>query len=500
MENILKIKNKWKEKKFLVVGLDTDPQKIPPFLLESGKSPLEAMLQFNKKIIDVSVNDVCGFKINSAFYEKYGIEGLGVMQKTIEYIKEKDPSVFTIADAKRGDIENTNEGYKYLLYGDFDFDSLTIHPYLGLEANETFLKDKNKMFFVLAKTSNKDSGEFQDLDVGGMPLYLKVIKNIKEKWNRNSNCGVVVGATYPEHLLRAREEAGDDVVFLVPGVGAQGGDLESVLKAGLNSKKEGLLINMSRSVLYASNGEDFADKAKEEIQKFNQQVEKILKEPQNSWREMKRQFYKKRTLEIFKQTEAVLTDDHFVYQNQEHGSVYVAKDKINPNPILINEVGNMIADMVKEYEIDTVVVPAVGGVVLGHAVARNLSHIKGKNINSVFIEKGVKDEEGRDTFKITRGYDVFLKDKKILVVEDIVNTGYSVKKVIGGVKEAGAQVQAIGIIWNRGNVKAEELDSTAPLFSLVEMPFEKYTKETCPLCKADIPINMQFGHGKSFKK
>ncbi|MFA6258827.1 MAG: orotidine-5'-phosphate decarboxylase [Candidatus Paceibacterota bacterium] len=506
MDNLRKLNKKWKSGFFLCVGLDTDIELIPKHLLKENGDAFLAMISFNKEIVDATKDSVCAFKINSAFYEKYGIEGMRVMEETIKYIKRKAPNVFLIADAKRGDIGNTNEGYKYFLKDShkkgkewsLGFDAMTIHGYLGLDANETFIKEKDKFFFVLCKTSNKGSGEFQDLLSEGYPLYLHTAKNIKEKWNKNKNCGLVLGATHGEHILKTRSIAGEDIIFLVPGIGAQGGDLKEVIQCGMNNKKEGLIINMSRSVIYASKGKDFAKKARAEVEKFNQKVEKYLKLPRKTWQEEKKKIFRKRILEILGETKAVIMDGHFVYQTGRHGNAYVAKDRITPVPLLIDEVGMMLADLVKDKTIDTVVAPAVGGIVLGHTVGKYLSFYKQKTINSIFLEKGEKGKDGTDTFRITRGYDAFLKGKNVLVVEDIVNTGHSVKEVIKSVERFGGKVKAITVICNRGKVKEKEFKKIK-LFSLVDLNLKTFKSNKCPLCKKGIPINTDFGHGSKAK-
>ncbi len=511
MQNLEKLKKSWKEGKYLCVGLDTDPAKIPDFLAGSASDIPAAMLDFNKRIIDSTRDLVCAYKLNSAFYEKYR-QGMKVMKDTVDYIKETAPEAFVIADAKRGDIGNTNLGYEYFINDGkpdsllgFDsvsagewsmgFDAMTMHGYLGREANGPFLSHNDKFFFILGKTSNPGSGEFQDLETEGLPLYLRVAKNVKKDWNANGNCGLVVGAPYPEHLMRARNMAGEGVVFLVPGVGAQGGNLKDVIQCGMNSQNEGVIVNMSRSVIYASAGEDFAEAARDQAMKFNKEAKDFLKLPKRLWPEERAETYKKRTMEIFEKTGALIAGGHFVYQTKTHGDTYMTKDRLLQDPIVINEVGMMLADMIKEKDIETVAVPAVGGIVLGHVVAKYLSYFKGKTVNSVFIEKSGKDAGGRDTFKITRGYDKFLSGKKVAVVEDTVNTGYSVKRVIDCVKDAGGKVETLAVIFNRGSA-GEDLEKETKMISLVKMNLKKYDPNDCPLCKAGVPINTDFGHGK----
>ena len=493
MHNFPKLREKWKKGLFLCVGLDTDPEKIPQFLKSKGDI-FEAMFSFNKEIIDATGEIVLGYKINSAFYEKYGSSGIGVLKRTAKYIKEKFPDAFLILDAKRGDIGNTNKGYLSFLK-DTGFDAMTIHGYLGFEANKVFLDCADKFFFVLSKTSNTGSGEFQDLETSGIPLYLKVAKEVGNKWNKNKNCGLVVGATYPEHIMRVREEAGEEIVILIPGVGAQCGSLKEAIQAGLNSKKEAVIINMSRSVIYSSPGEDFAQAAKKEVQGVNKKIAEYLDLPRISWEQKREEEYKKRTQEILKETRAIIVGGHFVYQAGDHGDTYIAKDFLNPNPLLINEIGIMMADLMRGREIQTVVAPALGGIVLGHVVAKYLSFYSNRRVNSVFVEKVGKDEKGKDSFKVTRGYGEFLKNKKVAVVEDILNSGHSVRKVIECVEKEGAEVKVVCAISNRGGVKPEDISSKAELFSLTQFNFKKYPPKECPLCREGVPINTDFGHG-----
>ncbi|MCL5784648.1 MAG: orotidine-5'-phosphate decarboxylase [Patescibacteria group bacterium] len=227
-----KLTAKWNEGKFVCVGLD------------------KGDFEFDKNIIDQTFDLVCAYKPQSAFYEASGTAGLESLKKTVQYIKEKAPTVPIILDAKRGDIGNTNEAYAKAIFDDLGVDAVTVHPYLGKEALESFLKRVNKTIFVLVRTSNPGAGEFQDLMVEGKPFYQLVAEHVAKDWNANGNCAVVVGATYPEELKKVREIVGD-MPILVPGIGAQGGDLEATIKNGLNSKKQGLIISSSRGIIFA---------------------------------------------------------------------------------------------------------------------------------------------------------------------------------------------------------------------------------------------------------
>lgn len=254
---------------FLCIGLDVDLNKIPQHLLASE----DPIFEFNKAIID-STHDLCvSYKPNTAFYEAYGIKGWQSLQKTIDYINSNYPEVFTIADAKRGDIGNTSTMYAKAFFEDMNFDSVTVAPYMGKDSVEPFLAFENKHTIVLALTSNEGAFDFQTKSVEGKELYKQVLETSKS-WKNSQNLMYVVGATKAEYFTEIRKIVPDSFL-LVPGVGAQGGSLSEVCKYGLN-EQVGLLINSSRGIIYASNGTDFAEKAREEALKLQQEMKDIL--------------------------------------------------------------------------------------------------------------------------------------------------------------------------------------------------------------------------------
>ena len=257
------------KKSFLCVGLDTDINKIPKHLLKE-EDPIFA---FNKAIIDATYKYAIAYKPNTAFYEVYGAKGWASLEKTINYIKLHHPEIFVIADAKRGDIGNTSANYARAFFETMNVDAITVAPYMGIDSVEPFLGFEDKWVILLALTSNKGSRDFQYLNAEGQELYKNVILKSKE-WGNEKNMMYVVGATHPEELGEIRKMLPDHF-FLVPGVGAQGGDLEAVAKYGLNSQV-GLLVNSSRGIIYASNDEDFAEKAAEEAKKLQKQMEKFF--------------------------------------------------------------------------------------------------------------------------------------------------------------------------------------------------------------------------------
>ncbi|HEX4775115.1 MAG TPA: orotidine-5'-phosphate decarboxylase [Candidatus Saccharimonadales bacterium] len=266
-----KLAGAWeKNDSLLCVGLDPDMAKLPPHL-QTVDSPY---FTFNKEIIDATADLVCAFKPNSAFYEARGAAGIEELNLTCEYIRENHPDIPIILDFKRGDIGNTNNYYATFAFDYLGVDAVTVQPWAGHESLQLFLDYKDKGIIVLDRTSNSGSGEFQDLLVDGQKLYLKVAQNVKNEWNANGNCQLVVGATYPKEMTEIRQLMGDEMVFLVPGLGAQGGEAGDFVKAGVNSRGNGLIINSSRAILYASSGPNFAEVARAEAIKARAEINK----------------------------------------------------------------------------------------------------------------------------------------------------------------------------------------------------------------------------------
>ncbi|MCC6838314.1 MAG: orotidine-5'-phosphate decarboxylase [Bacteroidia bacterium] len=258
-----------RKRSFLCIGLDTDLTKIPKHLLSSG----DPVFEFNKQIIDAT-HDLCvSYKPNIAFYETEGVKGWISLEKTIDYLNKNYPDQFTIADAKRGDIGNTSKMYAKAFLEKMNFDSITVAPYMGEDSVIPFTEYKNKWVILLALTSNKGAFDFQTLDTASQPLYKRVLETSK-KWGTPENMMYVVGATKAEMLNEIRTIIPDSFL-LVPGVGAQGGSLSEVAKYGMN-KTCGLLVNSSRGIIYASDGPDFAKKAREEALKLQQEMDQLL--------------------------------------------------------------------------------------------------------------------------------------------------------------------------------------------------------------------------------
>lgn len=257
------------KKSFLCIGLDVDLEKIPTHLLTEE----DPIFEFNKQIIEATHHLAVAYKPNTAFYEAYGLKGWAALGKTIDYLNANYPEIFTIADAKRGDIGNTSTMYAKAFFEDLNFDSVTVAPYMGSDSVEPFLAFEDKTTILLALTSNKGGLDFQGLKINGNELYKEVLKTALT-WKNSENLMFVVGATKPTYFEEIRKIVPNHFL-LVPGIGAQGGNLQEVCKYGLN-KDCGLLVNSARSIIYAGNDEDFAKAAQVEALKLQQEMALIL--------------------------------------------------------------------------------------------------------------------------------------------------------------------------------------------------------------------------------
>lgn len=292
-QNFMKmLQTSWAGGRFVCVGLDPVYAKIPECVRSKHSSKKGAIVEFCKEIVRATWRSASSYKPNLAFFLAIGTEGLEALIEVIQYIHEFVPGTPVILDTKDMDIGNTNEGYIEFTFAECKADAVTVNPYLGMEAAQPFLDQKDKGIIVLCRTSNKGAGEFQDLsvhvptealrhiqDVGAVPwsssglttLYNYVAYRVAHFWNKNGNCGLVVGATAPVELDSVRKIVGN-LPILIPAVGVQGGDVEESVKAGRDSNGHGFVINASRSIIYASSGEDFAEAAGAEAKRLNEEI------------------------------------------------------------------------------------------------------------------------------------------------------------------------------------------------------------------------------------
>jgi len=255
--------------KFICVGLDTDISKLPPSL----KSESDAVYRFNKSIIEATNKFAAAYKINFAFYERYGSKGIEELEKTVSLIPD---NILSIADAKRGDIGNTSEMYAKSVYEHFGFDAVTLHPYMGKDSLEPFLEYEDKLNFVLALTSNPGASDFEKLELkNGELVYQNIIRSVSG-WNEKQNCGIVFGATKIDELKNSISNF-NNLAVLLPGVGAQGGSLKDVAEVFHNANRKNYLVNVSRSIIYKSTSDDFTEAAVQEIISLNDVIKQIVK-------------------------------------------------------------------------------------------------------------------------------------------------------------------------------------------------------------------------------
>lgn len=301
------LENQWSRGNFVCVGLDSEFGKIPncchhPDLdfpeTNVGVCEWLTICDFNHAIVEATKDLVCAYKPNVAFYEAYGAEGIATLHRTIADIHTIAPDVPVILDAKRADIGNTNVGYVEMAFDFLKADAITVNPYLGAEALQPFLSQKEKGIFVLCRTSNPGAHEFQDIDMTvdfdeanflnakkcswrvsadgyHAKLYEHVAYRVSQFWNKNNNCALVVGATYPGELRGVRKVVGD-MPILIPGIGAQGGKVEEIVPAGRDSRKRGIIVNSSRGIIYASKEADFASAARRKTEELRDEINRCL--------------------------------------------------------------------------------------------------------------------------------------------------------------------------------------------------------------------------------
>lgn len=251
----------------LCIGLDSEFEKLP----ESVRLHQHPQFEFNKEIIDATHDLVCVYKPNPAFYEARGIEGITELKMTCDYLIKTYPYIPIIIDAKRGDIGNTNKGYAKLVFDYLQADAMTVMPYMGIESLSTYFEYSDKGIIVGCHSSNPGSKEFQELKVNGKPLYHLVAEELVRTHGDNPNTMIFMGATYPEEIIAIRKII-KDMTLLVPGVGAQGGDVKTFAQTGINSKRKGLMINSSRGIIFASKDNDFATKARSKAEKLRDEI------------------------------------------------------------------------------------------------------------------------------------------------------------------------------------------------------------------------------------
>lgn len=264
------IRDRWRTGSYVCIGLDIDLKRLPESL--DGNSATDKIYEFITRIVDATSDYACAYKLNSAHYEALGADGAVLLARSIRYSKERHPDIPVILDAKRGDIADTNEFYAAAVFDELGADAVTVHPYMGKQSLLPFLRRAEKGVIVMGANSAEGAGELQNLTLeGGEPLYRYICQRVATEWNEYENCAVTASALDPDQLAGVRSAVGDMPILLL-GIGAQGGDLEASVRHGAARDDLGIIINISRAIMYASSDSDFAEAAGEKARQFNEQI------------------------------------------------------------------------------------------------------------------------------------------------------------------------------------------------------------------------------------
>jgi len=444
----------------LCIGLDIEVEKVPRFLRERP----DPLLAFNRAIVEATQAWACAYKMNTAFYEAHGAEGWRALKETVRAIPD---DILKIADAKRGDIGSSSRLYARAFFEELGFDAITVNPYLGRDGVAPFIEREEYGAFFLCLTSNPGASDFQYFSDPTQPLFERVAERVSQ-WNERGNCGLVIGATHPEELKRLREIV-PELPFLIPGIGTQGGDLEWAVRYGTNARGEFALLSASRSVIYASSGEDFAQAAGREAQRLRDEIQRLRFAKDES--PLRERQPAEATLEMFRKTGAIL-EGHFQLTSGLHSPTYFQCAKVLQYPHYAEKLCRKIADHFASREVDAVVAPALGGIIVGQEVARRLG------ARSLFAER----ENGKMTLR--RGFEL-KPGERVLVVEDVMTTGGSVQEVIDLAKSAGATVVGVACLVDRSGGK---LNFGVEKFSLLALEVMIYDPKRCPWCAKGVPL------------
>ena len=409
----------------LCVGLDPDPSRFPPSLLEDG-SPI---LAFNKSIIDATQDLVCAYKPNIAFYEAAGLEGLDALKKTIEYIPDEIP---VILDAKRGDVGSTAGAYARAAFEIWGADAVTVNPYLGHDSLEPFLDYEEKGVFLLCHTSNPGARDFQSLQCHGRPLH-EIVADRALEWG----LALVVGATYPEVLRRIRDLA-PQAWILVPGIGAQGGDLEKALAAGLNSEGHGLIINASRSIIYAAHPRAAASELRDRINQGRRSAPLGGRQPASLSPE--------EVLTLALHDIGCFRFGDFTLVSGQRSPIYLDLRLLVSEPEVLQRAAQAYVEILKTLRFDRLAGIPYAALPIATAVSLQMG------VPLLYPRKEAKEYGTR------RGIEGYWEQGELVVVlDDLITTGGSKLRAIAPLEEAGLEVEDVVVLVDRGQGGGDEL-------------------------------------------
>lgn len=417
----------------LCIGLDPRPERVP-----DGD-----VLAFNRRIVEATSDLACAYKPNFAFYEALGVEGLAALKATIDSIHERGLPV--ILDAKRGDIGSTAQAYAQAAFDVWGADAVTVNPYLGGDALEPFLDRTDKGIFVLCHTSNPGAQDLQSLNVAGQPLYRHVAE-LARRWNRHGNVGLVIGATFPEEIAVTRASA-PEMWFLVPGVGAQGGDLEVAVSAGLDAAGHGLIINATRSIIYASDPREAARELRDRINAIRRQQRR----PHSSISE---------ALILALYSLGAIKFGHFTLKSGLVSPIYIDLRLLVSDPAVMRMVARAYAGLLRHLTFDRIAGIPYAGLPIATAVGLEM----GRPV--IYPRREVKDH---GTGRVIEGH--YCAGEAVVVLDDLITTGGSKFEAIAPLEAAGLRVRDVVVLIDRGQGGTEELaEAGYRLHSLLPLP------------------------------
>lgn len=476
---------RWEESgSLLCVGIDPHPSVLPLHFFEKYSPDsyglASAYYDFGEQIIMATAPNACAFKINPSFFDELGDPGRLALTEVLKFARRNFPNIPMIYDRKFTEVEHTASVNASTAFNTMMTDATTVVPYLGQDSISPFLEYSNKGTFVVANSSNSGSADLQTrvLHDTRLPVWKDMVRRSK-KWGQSSP-HYVVGANNVRTLKEIRSEIGDDSWILIPGIGAQDGNIDDLIPA-LDSHNTGIFVNISRG-LYGSKGTDFAIFARNLSKRYKDLINEtrtgkvFAVELPPTREEIVRQII---------EDNGVLIDGHFKLASGMHSNKYVEKSKILRRPEVTSTLGQMIAEDFKDQQIDTVLGPERGAVTLAHEVAQHLS-------NGVVAVSAQKSESGE--FTISPKYMGEIQGKNVLVVEDVINTGGSTEKVLKLVIQNGGSIVGLGAVVNRGN---EDKIDGVPINALLKLQLENFLPDECPMCKGNIPTDEAVGRGSN---
>ena len=428
----------------LCVGMDPRPETFPVEIQKAG----DPIFEFNRQVIDATQDLVCAYKLNYAFYEAQGMAGLSALHRTMDYIPSHLPMIL---DFKSGDIGSTAKAYARAAFQVWGADAVTINPYVGWDALAPFCSHKGRGVFVLCHTSNPSAGEIQEAWSGGRPLYHRVARLAQEKWNVYGNVGLVVGATYPEAVREARRLA-PDLWFLLPGVGAQGGDLEAALSAGLRADGQGVLITVSRGVAQAVDPRAAAQRLRDRIQACRESLAGRPAVPRPTGGD---------PALILKLADAgAIRVGDFLLHSGRRSPIYVDLRILVSHPPLLDEVAAAYARLLVGLRFDRLAAIPYAALPIGTAVSLRIG------VPLIYPRREVKDY---GTARAIEGN--FQKGDRAVVLDDLITTGASKLEAVNRLREAGLEVEDIVVLLDRSkNAQAELAESGLRLRAAYTLP------------------------------